>query len=295
MKLSLRCLLAGLVAISPLIAVAADTSTSTSTNTGTRTSLAHTRTVATNGFEVDIIYPRSNATYNLTESLPIVFAFQNISAAQSALQSHAGHFTFSWAIMPFGKVGEEQQPGGVYEDSWAWEINSTSPLPDTYILVNSTNVRMWTDGPWFPHGSIYQLQYGVSWHPDNAECSGEMSGDAGMQGMFFNINLGDPEPNLLDIPECPQPGGYIGLSTDSSSPCLAAELNTEAGDPCAVKVDQAMASSISSVAQYSATATSTSIAPAPSSTENTASIPNTPAQSIPAMIVVLACLKLAAV
>lgn len=298
-NLSVCCLLAGLLGTSPLAAVAADPGPSASSTTSTSTSLASAQvapTAATNGFEVDIIYPRSNTTYNLTSSLNIVFAFQNISRRRSASQSHGGHFVFAWGITPYGKVGGEQEPGGVFEDSWTWDINAAPSLPDPYILVNNTNVTKWSYGPYCLDGSVYQLQYDVSWVPDNTECSGNIGGNTGVRGIFPNINLGDPEPDLLDVPECIQLGEYIDLSTNSSTSCLAPSLDAEAGNPCDVKVDQAMASSISSVAQYSATATltSTSTVPTPASTKIGASAFTAPAQSMLVLLVVFAPLELPA-
>lgn len=282
---STRCLLSGLVTSALLTAIAAETSISSSTSTSNGP--ASTQTAATNGLEVDIIFPRSNATYNLTNSLPIVFAIQNISAAQSAFQS----VSFIWGIMPYGNVGEKQVPGGILEDSWTWEISSTTPLLDPYILINTTSVHLWKDGPYFPWGSVNKLQFWVRWETADAECS-ETYADDTVQGIFFNINLGDPEPDLFDVPECPELGNRIDLGMNSSTSCVTAVLDPEVGNSCAVTVDQAMASSISSVAQYLATSTSTSTASVPSSTSNVASVPQAPTQSVAVAIVVLLSLGL---
>lgn len=62
-------------------------------------------------------------SYNLTTPLPLVFAFQNISAARIASQVHGGHFEFCWTITP-GGLDEEQDTGSLLEHSWTWEMET---------------------------------------------------------------------------------------------------------------------------------------------------------------------------
>ncbi|RAO65455.1 uncharacterized protein BHQ10_001467 [Talaromyces amestolkiae] len=216
----------------------------------------------TSGIEVDIIFPIHNATYNITESLPIVFALQNLTAAAAI-----GPFTFEWDIMPYGNVGELQEPGGVLNDFASVYFTTGNATTEPYILVNQTDVQKWQYGPYYPHGSVYALQWNIQWDVDTGPCD---SARLGMLGtLFFNINLNDPEPNLTNVTgQCPQLGAVYQINTAAkNSSCSAVVTNNGTGDPCAVTLDQARVANISSTwkglvaastATTSASATATS-------------------------------------
>src|ERR1700759_1541602 len=135
--------------------------------------------------EVDPILPIANVTYNITKSLPIVFALQNLAAAASFT-----HFTFSWDIMPYGKVGEPLVPGGVTNDQWGGTLTYDNTTTDPYILVNQTDVQQWQFGPWYPKGSVYALQWSISWEATTKPCEAHWFDTAGY--MLFNININSP-------------------------------------------------------------------------------------------------------
>jgi hypothetical protein len=128
----------------------------------TATTLASTSTPNPPAFEIDVIFPRENETYNYTSSLPIVFAFQNFSAAAAL-----GRFLFYWDIMPYNSV-EDPRPGGVTEDLFQINLaaNNVSMFANDdgspYILVNHTNPHEWVHGPAYG-GRAYALQWYVTW------------------------------------------------------------------------------------------------------------------------------------
>lgn len=62
-------------------------------------------------FEIDVIYPKSNGSYNFTDTFPIVFAFQNFSAAIAGLPK----VHFAWDIMPWG-THEHHMPALITAD-----------------------------------------------------------------------------------------------------------------------------------------------------------------------------------
>jgi hypothetical protein len=82
------------------VALAGTTSIALAYGTSTASSTAPSPASTPSSIEIDVIFPIHNATYNITESLPIVFALQNLTAAAAL-----GPFTFTWDIMPYGKVG----------------------------------------------------------------------------------------------------------------------------------------------------------------------------------------------
>lgn len=198
---------------------------------------------------VDVIFPIHNATYNITESLPIVFALQNLTAAAAL-----GPFSFGWDIMPYGRVGEDQEPGGVTNDFWSTSFTTANATAEPYILVNQTNVQKWEFGPWFPNGSVYALQWAISWDNPTKVCDSNPLGVFGT--LFFNINLDSPEPDLGNLTgQCPQLGGAYEIDTSAkNSSCSAVASDSSSGDPCAVTLDKAMVGTISSDVQSLITA-----------------------------------------
>jgi hypothetical protein len=204
---------------------------------------------ASSGIEVDVIFPIQNATYNITESLPIIFALQNLTAATAL-----GPFTFAWDIMPFGRAGETPVPGGVLNDAWSTTFTAANSTIEPYILVNQTDVQKWKFGPYYPAGSIYALQWFISWNDTVQVCDNSWKDEYGL--LLFNIDIDSPEPSLENLTgKCPQLGSVFEMNTTTkNSSCAATVSNGGAGDPCAVMVDKAMVGSISSAVQSLITA-----------------------------------------
>jgi hypothetical protein len=195
--------------------------------------------------EVDVIFPVHNATYNITESLPIVFVLQNLTAAAAL-----GPFTFAWDIMPYGNVGENnQEPGGVTNDVWTTTFTTVNTTTEPYLLVNQTDVQNWQFGPSYPNGSVYALQWNIRWDVPIQPCDSNPLGVFGW--IFFNINLNSPEPDLGNlIGQCPQLGGAYEISTTAkNSSCSAVVSDSSSGDSCAVTIDEAIVGNISSAVQ----------------------------------------------
>ena len=217
---------------------------------GSLTSLtASSPASAPSGIEVDIIFPIYNATYNITESLPIVFALQNLTAAAAL-----GPFSFSWDIMPYGNVGENQVPGGVTNDGWTTTFVAANTTTEPYIFVNQTDVHKWQWGPYYPDGSVYALQWYIKRDVMIEPCDSDPPGVFGE--VFFNINIGDMEPDLENlVGKCPQLGGVYEFNmTALNSSCSAVGSSNGTSDPCVVTVDKAMVGSISSAVQSLITA-----------------------------------------
>jgi hypothetical protein len=214
--------------------------------------------------EVDIIFPVHNATYNVTEALPIAFVLQNLAAAAALAP-----FTFEWDIMPYGNVGENDQvPAGLVNDYARTTFTTANTTTEPYLFVNQTNVQKWRFGPMFPNGSVYALQWWISWHLPIQPCGVPVGfGLSNTNGtLFFNINLNSPEPDLANlIGQCPQLGNAYEINTTAkNSSCPAVVSDSVSTDTCAITMDQAVVGNISSAVQSlitaSAAASSTSAA-----------------------------------
>ena len=231
------------------VALAGITSITLAYGTSTASSTAPSPASTPSSIELDVIFPIHNATYNITESLPIVFALQNLTAAAAL-----GPFTFTWDIMPYGKVGENQEPGGVLNDVWSTTFTTANTTTEPYILVNQTNVQKWQFGPYYPHGSVYVLQWNIVWDVPIEPCNSDPLGVFGT--LFFNININSPEPDLGNlIGQCPQLGSAYEINTTAkNSSCSAVVNNSSSEDSCAVTMDKAMVENISSVVQSLITA-----------------------------------------
>lgn len=201
--------------------------------------------------EVDVIFPIHNATYNVTESLPIVFALQNLTAAAAL-----GPFAFSWDIMPYGHVGEDQVPGGITYDSWLTTFTTTSTITEPYILVNQTDVQKWPLWSFYPNGLVFALQWYISWDAPIKTCNSSPLGQLGW--LFFNININGPEPDLGNLTgQCPQLGTVYEIKKTASNRSCSAVVSNKfngTGDPCAVNVNESMVGNISSAVQSLITA-----------------------------------------
>lgn len=252
----------------PIIAIAVAGITlayGASTASSTAHSPTSTPSGIPSGIEVDVIFPIHNATYNITKSLPIVFALQNLTAAAAL-----GPFTFLWDVVPYGNVGENLSPGGVLNDVWSTTFTTTSTTTEPYILVNQTDVQNWEFGPYYPYGSVYALQWSIEWDPPIKPCNSDILGVFGK--LFFNININSPEPDLGSlIGQCPQLGGVYEINmTAKNSSCSAIVSNSGTGDPCAVTMDKAMVGSISSAVQSLITASAATASPSATGTHSPA-------------------------
>lgn len=198
----------------------------------------------TSGIEVDVIFPIHNATYNITESLPIVFALQNLTAAAAI-----GSFTFAWGIMPYGNVDDNQEPGGVLNARASVYFTTANATTEPYILVNQTDVQKWYFKPQYPYDYFYALQWGIEWDAGTKACDSNPLGVFGT--LFFNVSINDPEPSLANLTgQCPQLGAVYEINTTfKNSSCSAVVSNNGTGNPCAVTLDQATVANISSTWQ----------------------------------------------
>ncbi len=244
-------------ALRSIIAVALAGITSITLADGTSTTSSTVPSPAStppSNIEVDIVFPVHNATYNVTEALPIVFVLQNLAAAAALAP-----FTFEWDIMPYGNVGENDQvPAGVVNDYATTTFTTANTTTEPYLFVNQTNVQKWQFGPMFPNGSVYALQWWISWHLPVQPCGVPVGfGPPNADGtLFFNINLNSPEPDLENlIGQCPQVGNAYEISTTAkNSSCPAVVSDSVSTDTCAITVDQAVVGNISSVVQSLITA-----------------------------------------
>jgi hypothetical protein len=251
------------VALGGITSITLAYGTSTSTASSTAQSPASTR--GPSSIEVDVIFPIHNTTYNITESLPIVFALQNLTAAAAL-----GPFTFGWDIMPYGNVAGNQGPGGVTNDDWITTFTTANTTTEPYILVNQTNVQKWQYEPETNYlGSVYALQWFISWNIPIQPCDSDPLGAFGT--LFFNININSPEPDLGDlIGRCPQLGNTYEINTTAkNSSCSAVVSNSISSsgsggseESCAVTLDKAMVGNISSAVQSLIAASSAAAASA---------------------------------
>ena len=230
------------------VAVAGTTSITFAYGTSTASSTAQSPALTPSSVEVDVIFPIRNTTYNITEWLPIVFALQNLTAAAAL-----GPCTFGWDIMPYGRVGEDQEPGGVTNDFWITTFTAANATTEPYILVNQTNVQKWQfGGAAYPLGSVYALQWFLSWNFPIQTCDSDPLGIFGI--LLFNINTNSPEPDLEDlIGQCPQLGATYEINTTATNSSCSAVVSNSNGrsgeDSCAVTLDKATVGNISSAVQ----------------------------------------------
>lgn len=241
-------------------------------------------------FEVDIVFPH-NETYKPADTMPVVFAIQNITVPRSI-----GTFQVEWEIMSC--------PGGQFNENTSSEITwgvmqpvfatNETAADTTLFLVDFTNVTEWVQwGQPIPPATEYKpavddrylLQWYVYWTDLPRTCPKSESlvgAGVGKGALMFNIQTvwgkegsgwqGEIHDVQETIPECPEFGArvQIGPAWNATRPeCPMLELlETRQGNPCAVKVDQAAVSSISSrvsssvsssVSKYHPTATTTRV------------------------------------
>ncbi|KAF2446880.1 hypothetical protein P171DRAFT_429826 [Karstenula rhodostoma CBS 690.94] len=246
----------------------------TTTTTATSATLNETIPTPVTGrpsFEIDVVFPRANTTYNYTDYLPVVFALQHMNATLAL-----GHSRFVWAIMPYGRE-EDWRPRGLYVEGdspdWFEVSNFVNPDGSPYYLVNSTNTTNWRPNaaPERPEQKyLYSLQWYLQWSVFSNETCGDMQGN--LRGnIFFTLNqtpspgshwpagnISYPNPQELGnvAGNCAQFGSMGEINVESTDTCeKAREVSSK--DNCAVKPDAAMVSSMSSVAALRARPTPT--------------------------------------
>jgi hypothetical protein len=248
-------------------------------------------------FEIDVVFPQENTTYNYTDYLPVVFAFQNMDATFALGQSY-----FTWAIMPYGPEEDWRPSGGwVEEQDYMFPTGSNNvsefvnPDGSPYYLVNSTNTSNW-DHPPISVGEkyLYSLQWYLQWSAivANDTCGhereiGNLRGNMFFtlyrnqsQGFYSSSNISYPNPQELGnvTDKCALFGGMREIDVNSTDLCTKGR-EVSARDPCAVKPDAAMVSSMSSVAALRAQPTPTeTYEPSPLSS-NAARATSMPARS----------------
>ncbi|OAG05132.1 uncharacterized protein CC84DRAFT_1177228 [Paraphaeosphaeria sporulosa] len=245
--------------------------------------------------EIDV-FPRANTTYNYTEYLPVVFAFQNMNATLAL-----GNVYFQWAIMPYG-TEDDWILGGIWIEDPGYSGLETHNVPDffnpdgsPYFMVNSTNTTNWNTNSvpsnWPGEEFLYSLRWYLRWSAfgyarEDETCvylHGDLKGD-----MFFTMHhtrssggywQGDsttyPNPRELGnvTGNCAQFGGMREINVNSTDLCEKARV-VSSGNPCTVKPDAALVSSMSSVAALRAQPTPTRIEePSSSSAARAMSMP----------------------
>ncbi|KAF5010985.1 hypothetical protein F66182_15403 [Fusarium sp. NRRL 66182] len=247
----------------------------------TLTSTVPSSTSTPSRIEVDVIFPIQNATYNDTESLPVVFALQNPKAA-----SAYSPFLFTWGIVPYyGQSNTFTLPEDPNINAyWQSRFTSADTTTELYVIVNQTDVQEWPYGVFYEEKAYsFQLQWEILWLSYNYST---VTGT-----IIFNVLLNSSEPDLGSlVGTCPQLGGSYQLSGENSCPVVT--NNTAIANPCAIDLNATTVASISSGVQSliaasaaaasvsasaSAAAASAAAASKPSSTaHNSAFGPNVP-------------------
>ncbi|CAG5160562.1 uncharacterized protein ALTATR162_LOCUS5852 [Alternaria atra] len=235
--------------------------TTTAAASFTPTSSVQTSAPTSNlpAFEIDVLFPRENETYNYTSSLPIVFTFQNLTAA-----AELGPFRFLWVIMPYNSI-KKPIPGGTINDQWVEGFTSenvstfTNPNGSPFVLTNYTNPKEWNSKPNYG-GTAYALQWYIQWDYIEAQCDYPnlaVLPSNGSQLLFTLLpawrgEWSAPNPSALGnvTDNCAQLGTLAMVDANKSNACSMDQLRLgESGNPCAIKPDEAMVSSMSSVVE----------------------------------------------
>ena len=185
--------------------------------------------------EFDLVFPR-NDTYAPTTLFPIVFAAQNSHYA-AVLEPAMTYRIFSM---------DDYNKGRDYELDLRWSnFSSTDPFFTHAAVRRFLNV----EGTW-----------GFLWSLSTVNCSygTGLDGAVGTGGTLnstvtvFTTKLGAPLPDLVaatDASTCAEADSrafnLTGLMDDTSCAILSSTVPLPASNPCAVKVDSAIASSIS--------------------------------------------------
>ncbi|KAK3290976.1 uncharacterized protein B0H64DRAFT_411070 [Chaetomium fimeti] len=237
-------------------------------------------------FEVDIVFPH-NETYKPADTMPIVLAIQNASVAWSI-----GPFSIFWTIT---HLQGNSISGGGSRDFGDFQVFGNETLVDsTLFLADFTNVTDWLRyGVPIPPATEYTpavddryiLQWSIVWTSLFGTCTkfeSLVAADLPSEGaLTFNIQTvwgeegagwqGEIHDVQEAIPECPEFGGHvqIGPPPNATKPsCPGFEiLESREGSPCAVKVDQGVASSISSRVSSSVASSMSKYHPTPTATD----------------------------
>lgn len=207
---------------------------------------------ANSHFEIDLIFPR-NETYKESDVFPIALAVQNYSA----LSTVGRNYTFMWYIMPYrdGRI-----PGGITYDIDYFDHDPKPDENDTAILVANTNVIEWMQRS--NTNNQYMFRWHLTWTFSTA--CGIPTHRVGGEVMFDVVTDWDVEwegegpgvePDVFGVLGCPLLGSVVELAnaTGESCPVVNDKGNkTDEGTPCAVTVNEALASSVSSLAASSA-------------------------------------------
>jgi hypothetical protein len=240
------------------------------------------------------LFPRENETYNYTSSLPIVFAFQNFTAA-----AELGPFVFSWDIMSYDSI-EHPKPGGVIQDVWSKQFTSENASTFTntdgspYLLINHTNPEEWGRTPSYG-GTAYSLRWYIRWIDINSQCDRPRPGIGSLQDVKLLFTLFPAVPYDWQAPNasalgnvtgnCAQLGTSAMIDANDSDICSMSQFMVgESGNPCAIKPDEAMVSSISSAVEslsssqsWATAASTTTYSPSTSNAAVATGVPIQPA------------------
>lgn len=283
------CLVAALAVCRSAFAQTTATAVEPSTSASSAQSTAPTANLP--ALEIDIIFPRENETYDFTSSLPIVFAFQNFTAA-----AELGPFTFAWDIMPYHTI-DDPIPGGVLEDQWSIDFTSDNASTFTtsdgspFILVNHTNPNNWMHGPKYG-GNAYSLRWYIQWDEVDKQCDRPRPNIGVSQDVQLLFTLLPAWPNEWTAPDsstfgnvtgnCAQLGTFAMIDANESDVCSLDQLQLGDGTPCAIKPDgpmvTSMSSAVASLSSAQSAATATPITTESSTTSNAAFATGVPIQ-----------------
>lgn len=209
-------------------------------------------------FEVDIIFPR-NETYKPSELMPIALAIQNVTA----IETLGKNYTVSWYIVPFA---EGTIPGMTDVARGQFALPKGPVTEPFHVFMDGTNTSEWRQLAIARRGT-YMFQWYVNWDGLKKRCgygdetlaaNGDIMFDIKYKEEYHSFkgdNISDydaqPELDVLQAPECPALGGVVEMTQStapSACPTVVTDRSGQRGNPCAVKVDEAMASRISSYA-----------------------------------------------
>lgn len=215
---------------------------------GVALALAGLSTAQTNPhFEVDIIFPR-NETYTVSDSFPIAFALQNITAANSV-----GDFIINWGILALedGYINR-----GRLTDSGALGEKGSLDKGNYTVLVTYTDVSEWIE--YKKPGDVFVLRWNLSWPHRGDQCEGEpwWDGRSKVIGeIHFSIETDGErewgkskavEPDVARAGECPVLASVVEIRPNAANSSCPEIVTGMEGTPCDVVVDNELAGSIES-------------------------------------------------
>jgi hypothetical protein len=199
--------------------------------------------------EFDVVFPR-NDSYAPVELMPVVFAIQNPQAAVPLT------FAIEWSIQKL-ESSEGPLAGSLFDLTWA-NFSTANP----YFVVLSTNQLNGTEG-----------SFSLLWTLHSGNCSAgnppgatRLGSSTGYNNIKFTTKNGAQQPSLVTGPGmCPTENLTFNVTgtlpvvdptqySNHNACAVVAELPPPA-NPCAIKVDNAIASSISATITAAACAT----------------------------------------